>query len=140
MPSPTPNDIRQQVLKDRGIASFKPKKKQRHLRTVPKPTINPKLKTPLMKYFELVKGQPIEELLLCGSLSHVARVLDNEADVSTISKWIKRLRLRYTKDNLPQCNGCGRRGPACESGVCLILMELGLYNLLLIKRKEMTDG
>jgi len=140
MPKPTPTDIRQQVLKDRGITSFKPKKKQRHLRAVPRPAINPKLKTPLMKYFELVKGQPIEELLLCGSLSHVAKVLDNEVDVSTISKWIKRLKLRYSRDNLPGCDGCGRKGPACESGICYILVEQGLYDLLLRKRKEMLDG
>ena len=137
MPNPTLNDIRRQVLKDRGITSFKPKKKQRHLRAIPKPAINPKLKTPLMKYFELIKGQPIEELLLCGSLSHVAGVLNNEVDVSTISKWIKRLKLRYTKDNLPDCEGCGKRGPACESRICYILVELGLYDLLLRKREEM---
>jgi len=140
VPNPTLNDIRRQVLKDRGIASFKPKKKQHHLRAVPKPTINPKLKTPLMKYFELVKGQPIEELLLCGSLSHVAKVLDDEVDVSTISKWIKKLKLRYTKDNLPDCEGCNKKGPACESGICYILVEQGLYDLLLLKREEMFSG
>ena len=137
MPNPTLNDIRQQVLKDRSITSFKPKKKQRHLRAVPRPAINPKLKTPLMKYFELVKGQPIEELLLCGSLSHIAKILDNEVDVSTISKWIKRLRLRYSRDNLPECERCGRRGPACESGICYILVESGSFDLLLLKREEM---
>ena len=136
----TPNSIRQQVLKERGITSFKPIKKHRRLRPIPQPVINPRLKTPLMKYFEAVKGQAIEEILLSGSLSFVARYLNNEADVSTISKWIKRLRLRYSKDNLPNCDGCSRRGPACDGGVCYILVELGLYDLLMLKRKEMFDG
>ena len=139
MPKVTPNDIRHQILKDRGITSFKTKKKQRRLQPVPKPTINPKLRTPLMRYFEAVKGQPIETILLGGSLSYIAHELDDEVDVTTISKWIKRLRLRYSIDNLPQCEGCAKRGPACQDSVCYILAELGLYDLLLLKRKEIME-
>jgi len=141
MPKITPNDIRQQILKDRGITSFKPnKKKQRRLQAAPRKAIDPKLKTPLMRYFEVVKGRAIEEILMAGSLSHIAHQLDNEVDVSTISKWIKRLKLRYSQDNLPQCDGCSRYGPACDGGVCYILVELGLYELLLLKRKEMLNA
>jgi len=92
-----------------------------------------------MRYLELVHGEPIERMLLSGSLSVVAKRLDNEVDVSTLSKWIKKLRLRYTADNLPQCDGCSKFGPACTSGVCYILIELELYGLLQLKRKEMME-
>ncbi len=133
----TPTSIRTKAMKEMGITSFKPEpKKQRRLRPIPQPIINSKLKTPLMRYLELVHGDAIENILLSGSLSVVAKKLDNEVDVTTISKWIKRLKLRYTKDNLPQCGGCRRYGPACEGGICYILIELELYNLLDIKKAE----
>ncbi len=134
----TPTQIRQQLLKEKGLTSFKPDKREhRKLKPLPKPFISQKMKTPMMRYLELVHGKPIETLLLSGSLSVVAKKLDNQIDVSTISKWIKRLKLRYSSDNLPQCDGCSRHGPACDGGVCLILMEMGLYSLLELKRKEM---
>jgi len=134
---PTPKDIRTQAMKELGITSFKPEpKKQRVLRHLPEVTTNPKLKTPLMRYLELVHGEPIERILLSGSLSVVAKKLDNEVDTSTLSKWIKKLKLRYTADNLPQCDGCRRYGPACDSGVCYLLIELELYDLLENKKKE----
>ena len=136
----TPTQIRQQLLKEKGLTSFKPDKiKHRKLKPLPRPSINPKHKTPMMLYLELVHGEPIERLLLSGSLSIVAKKLDNKVDVSTISKWIKKLKLRYTENNLPQCDGCSRHEPACDGGVCMILMELGLYNLLTLKRKEMFE-
>jgi len=134
---PTPKDIRTQAMKELGITSFKPEpKKQRVLRHLPEVTTNPKLKTPLMRYLELVHGEPIEQILMSGSLSVVAKRLDNEVDTSTLSKWIKKLKLRYTADNLPQCEGCRRYGPACDGGVCYLLIELELYDLLEIKKKE----
>ena len=138
MTTPTPNQIRQQILKEKGITSFKPTHgKHAKLKHTPIPTINRKSKTPLMRYFELVHGEPIERILLSGSLSVVAGKLDNEVDVSTISKWIKKLKLRYTEDNLPNCDGCPRRASACDSGICYILIDLELYDLLQVKRKEM---
>ncbi len=141
MNSPTPNDIRSKVLKDRGITSFKPVKgKHRKLRHTPRQTISPKLKTPLMRYLEMVHGESIEKLLLSGSLSVVAKKLDNEVDVSTLSKWIKKLKLRYSDDNLPDCEGCSSYGRACESGVCYVLIGLELYDLLPIKKEEMMDN
>ena len=141
MPKTTPNNIRTQAMKELGITSFKPTpKKQRRLKPVPAGSINFARKTPLMRYLELVHGEPIEDILMSGSLSVVAKRLDNEVDVSTLSKWIKRLRLRYTKDNLPQCDGCRRYGPACESGVCYLLIELELYDLLEQKKKEVLTN
>ena len=140
MKHPTPNDIRQKVLRERGITSFKPEKnKHRKLKPIPRPTIHQKDKTPLMRYFELVYGKPIEQMLLAGSLSVVAKSLDNEVDVSTISKWIKRFKLRYTAENLPQCEGCPRYGPACDSGICYILIELELYGLVQLKKVEVME-
>jgi len=124
-------------MRELGIASTKPNtKKQRKLTPIPQVNTNSKLKTPLMRYLELVHGKPIEQILLSGSLSVVAKRLDNEVDVSTISKWIKRLKLRYTQDNLPQCDGCRRYGLACDGGICYILIELELYDLLEVKKAE----
>ncbi len=134
----TPSQIRAQLLKEKGLVSFKPEKaKHAKLRHTPKPTIDQKLKTPMMRYLELVHGEPIERMLLSGSLSVVAKKLDNEVDTSTLSKWIKKLRLRYSETNLPDCQGCARRGPACEGGICVIIIELGLYNLLMVKKAQM---
>ena len=136
----TPTQIRQQLLKEKGLTSFKPKRvKHAKLRPAPTAPIDPKLKTPMMRYLELVHGEPIERMLLAGSLSVVAKKLDNEVDVSTVSKWIKKLKLRYSEDNLPDCQGCSRYGAACDSGICYILIELELYDLLQLKRKEMME-
>ena len=134
------SSIRTQAMKELGITSFKQSKKQRKLKPILQPTIDSRLKTPLMRYFELVYGEPIEQILLSGSLSVVAKHLNNEVDTSTLSKWIKRLKLRYTEDNLPQCEGCRKYGPACESGVCYLLIELELYNLLEIKKEEVLEN
>ena len=136
MAKTTPNSIRTQAMKELGIASFKPAKKPRRLKPVPAGRTDSESKTPLMRYLELVHGEPIEQMLLSGSLSVVAKKLDNEVDVSTLSKWIKRLKLRYGRDNLPQCDGCAKYGLACEGGVCLLLIELELYDLLEVKKKE----
>ena len=136
----TPTQIRQQLLKEKGLTSFKPTTKHRaKLRAIPIPSVDRKLKTPTMRYLELVHGEPIEVMLMSGSLSVVAKKLDNEVDTSTLSKWIKRLKLRYGEDNLPQCQGCARYGTACESGICYILIELERYELLPLKKKEMFE-
>lgn len=142
MKHPTPDNIRQQVMQERGMTSFKEHGRHKKLRLVPQPTVPSRLKTPLMRYLELVHGEPIEKVLLSGSLSVVAKKLDNEVDTSTLSKWIKKLRLRYTADNLPDCGTCTRYigfYSSCESGICHILMELERYDLVLLKRKEMME-
>lgn len=135
----TPDNIRTKVMQELGVSDFKQTKKQRRIRPVPRPTINQQAKTPLMRYLELVHGQPIEDILLTGSLSVVAKKLDNEVDVTTISKWIKKLKLRYSKYNLPTCEGCSHHGPACDSGVCYVLIELELFDLLLLKKAEVMN-
>ena len=61
---------------------------------------------------------------MSGSLSVVAGRLGGEVDTSTLSRWIKKLRLRYTEDNLPGCDGCRYTRPVCEFGICRILVEL----------------
>lgn len=140
MRRPTPDNIKQQAMKELGITSFKPEPtRHRRLKPVPQQPIDSKLKTPLMRYLELVHGGPIEQILLSGSLSVVRKKLDNEVDVSTLSKWIKRLRLRYTEDNLPCCRGCRRYGAACDSGICYVLIEMELFGLLEIKRQEVME-
>ncbi len=138
----TPNSIRTKVMKERGITTFKPEHgKHKRLRPAFQVCVEHELlKTPMMRYLELVHGEPIEQILLSGSLSVVAKKLDNEVDTSTLSKWIKRLRLRYTGDNLPRCEDCPKYGSACDSGVCYILVELELYDLLQIKRKEVMEN
>jgi hypothetical protein len=50
------------------------------------------LKTPLMRALEREHGQPLEKLLVDGSLSMVSEKL--RVDTSTVSKWIKKLGLR----------------------------------------------
>lgn len=87
----------------------------------------------------------MEELLLSGSLNVVARVCNKGekppiVDRSTLSKWIKRLKLRYTEDNLPDCNNCRMYGPACDSGICYQLMELGRYDLISIMKAKLLGG
>jgi len=140
LPKTTPTQIRQQLMKEKGLTTFKPDTKHRaKLRAVPKPTIDNRLKTPMMRYLELVHGEPIESMLLSGSLSVVAKRLDNEVDTSTLSKWIKRLKLRHSEDNLPKCEGCVRYGPACDSGICYILIELERFDLLPLKKEEMFN-
>lgn len=135
----TQKRIREQALKERGLSSFKPKHKHRRLQATPIKTVSQYLKTPMMKWLESIYGKPIEEILLSGSLSYVAKQLGNEVDSSTVSKWIKRLKLRYTKDNLPECDGCVRKGPSCDGNICTVLMELKKYDLMLLKRKELLN-
>lgn len=139
---PSRKDIRDSVLNRRGLVDFKPAKEHSHKRfkPVPRSIIPDHLKTDKMRYFEVVKGRPIEEILMSGSLRYVCKVLDNQINPATVSKWIKRLKLRYDVDNLPNCDGCGRSGPACESGVCYILVEIGRYDLLIRKKEEMFDN
>lgn len=140
MRNPTPNDIRRQVMKERGITTFAEKGKKRHLTKVSVNPIPSSLKTPLMRYWELVLSEPIERILLSGSLTQVSKRMDNEVDTSTLSKWIKRLKLHYSEENLPSCSGCMVVAQSCEVGICPILMDQGLYELVMVKRREVVDG
>ncbi len=132
---------RDRILKERGIIQVKPSIKK-HSRLSPsiKVTHPGKPKTALMKYLEQKYGVSIEDVLISGSLAVVAKRLGDEVDVTTISKWIKRFKLRYTKDNLPDCIGCKQYGLACEGGICYVLMNMELYELIPIKKEEVLNG
>lgn len=136
----TPANIRSKLLKEQGLTEYKPEpRKHKRFKPIIEPSIGGTGKTPLMRYLEQRYGEAIEKILLSGSLSVVRKRLDNEVDTSTLSRWIKRFKLRYTVDNLPNCLGCRHYGPACDSGVCYLLIELELWDLIPIKKKEVLD-
>jgi len=133
----TPKD---KILQERGLILVKPSRKGRkRLAPAIRATHPDKPKTALMKYLEQKYGVAVEEVLVSGSLSVVAKRLGNEVDETTISKWIKRFKLRYSADNLPDCHGCKHYGPACEAGICYVLLDLGLYELVPLKKKEVLN-
>lgn len=131
---------RERILQERGLTITQPApRRTRKLvpRVVPSLVLS---KTALMKYLESKYGIAIEEVLLSGSLSIVARRLGNEVDETTLSKWIKRFKLRYGKDNLPNCNGCRQEGLACQAGVCYVLIGLELFDLVPIMKGHLMNG
>lgn len=128
------------ILKERGLLEYRPAPRK-HRRHLPIEIIyGGKPKTALMRYLEQKYGQTIEELLLSGSLSVVAKKLGNEVDNTTLSKWIKRFNLRYHADNLPECKGCKHYGLACQGGICLVLVQLELYDLIPIMKEKLLEG
>ena len=131
---------RERILKERGLLERRPApRKHKRLQPAIKVTVLGVSKTPLMRYLEQKYGKPIEDMLVSGSLSVVAKQLGSEVDTSTLSKWIKRFKLKYTVDNLPSCEGCKQYGLACEQGVCYVLLNLELYELVPIKQEEVME-
>jgi len=127
--------LKEKVLKERGLVEQQGSVGQhKRLVTIPKSNLD-HLKTPHMKYLEMGHKKPIEQLLLAGSLSMVAKKLD--IDRSTASRWIKKLNLRYSETNLPSCDGCSRYRKSCEVGLCPILIDIGRWDLVNLKQKEM---
>ncbi len=127
--------IKQQILKSHGIGRKPPTKYiEPH-----KP--NP-LHTKTMAYLELRygNGQTLEYILMSGSLNQVVHKLGDEVDRSTISKWIKQFKLRFTPDNLPSCDGCTSHEIVCEQGICPILIDRSQWNLIGMKRNEVMDN
>ncbi|KKN53793.1 hypothetical protein LCGC14_0598860 [marine sediment metagenome] len=131
---------RERILKERGLLE-KQSAPRKHKRLQPaiRVTVLDRLKTPLMRYLEQKYGKLIEDVLVSGSLSVVAHKLGDEVDTSTLSKWIKRFKLRYSKDNLPSCMDCKQYGLACGQGVCYVLLGLELWELVPIKQKEVLN-
>ena len=126
---------KEKILQERGLVLTKPRGKYWYK---PRPVVDDtKPKTALMKYLEQKYKVDIVDVLLTNSLSKAAKRLGGEVDTSTLSKWIKRLRLRYTKDNLPECKGCKHRGVACDGGICYVLISLELWDLVPIKKEEL---
>ncbi len=127
--------LKQKVLDEHGLIEHRPSKgKHTRLVTIPESNLDP-LKTPHMRYLELVHKKPIEQLLMAGSLSIVSKKLG--IDTSTASRWISKLKLRYSEDNLPQCKGCPRYNKACNVGMCNILADQNLWELVLLKQTEL---
>ena len=130
--------VKDRILEERGLIKHQPAKYKhgKMVRIPPSPLDS--LKTPTMKYLELRHRKTIQDMLVAGSLSQVARKLG--VDPSTVSKWIKHLKLRYGKDNLPNCEGCRSKQLTCELGICLILVEDEQWELVELKRQELTGG
>ena len=130
--------LRKQVMRQQGIIL-----KPGNPNPIKKMPIAPKsyFKTPSMRLAEAKLGMPIEEILQMGSLSQIVKLLDGEIDKSTVSRWIKRLKLRYSATNLPSCYNCQHRTDKCDIGLCAILWDREEWELVLIKRKEvMSDN
>ena len=138
--------LTKRILQERGLLKVKERKPGRHrdsfgkFAPIPRPIVGGKSKTALMKYLEQKYHVAIEEVLLTGSLSIVAKKLGNEVDVTTLSRWIGRFKLRYTPDNLPNCEDCPYWEISCQGGVCGILMKLEEWDLMLIKRQQLLGG
>lgn len=138
MPYISNKSIKDKILEERGLIEHQTTKHtpKRLARIPPSPLDS--LKTPLMKYLELRHGKPIQDMLMAGSLSQVAKKLD--VDGSTVSKWIKHLKLRYGVNNLPTCIGCKFKQLTCELGICRILVEDERWDLVELKRQELVGG
>ena len=136
-----PLTAKERILKERGLLQQRPAvRKHRHFVPTIEVTYGGKSITPLMRYLEQKYNQPIEELLVSGSLAVVAKRLGNEVDVTTLSRWVKRFRLRYNAGNLPSCEGCKHYEIACQEGICLVLIKMELWELVPIKKKEVLNG
>ena len=137
----TSAELRERILRERGLLKQKAKKGVRRSRLVRNPadslTVKASDKTDKMRYLEIKYGKPIEVLLLSGSLTEVVKSLHDEVDFTTVSKWIKKLKLRYSITNMPSCNNCPRWNPVCQAGYCSILADKEQYDLLEVKRKEL---
>ena len=137
----TAKAIRDQVLKERGLDSIQPVKRQgkakEFRRKRPTSTVADNLKTDKMRWLELKHHKAIEEILTVGSLSAIVGAVKGDIDTSTASKWIKRLRLRWSESNLPNCDICKHwRTTQCTEGVCAILVEAEEFELALVKRRQ----
>jgi len=135
---PHTKSIKDRILEERGLIEHQTTKhaSKRLVRIPPSPLDS--LKTPLMRYLELKHGKPIQDMIMAGSLSQVAKKLG--IDPSTVSIWIKNLRLRFNNNNLPNCKGCKFEQPACDLGICHILVEDSRWDLVELKRQELKGG
>jgi hypothetical protein len=135
------SQIRQHIMERKGMVSS-----QAHIgapsrhRPKAKP-LEPGRKTHFMEYLEMKygNGQSIWDMLQTGSLSVICKRLGNEVDPSTVSKWLKRFKLRYSASNLPSCADCLHHRPACDLGTCTILIKLELWELALLKQKQIQE-
>ncbi len=135
--------IRERILKERGLAITKPNVRQRNrtiFKVTPPAGAIPKTKTMQLMEMKYGSGHTLEEVLMSGSLNQIVKVFHGEVDRSTVSKWIDRLKLKFTEDNLPNCTTCMHQGPACDGGICYVLMEREQYDLVEVKKGQVLNG
>lgn len=129
---------KEKILAERGITINRTRRRSFDFKPTPTATCGDR--TTLMKYLENKYHVNISDVLLSYSLDKAVKVLGNEVDRSTLSRWAKRLKLRYSKDNLPNCTNCKHGDSIChQGGVCYVLVSHELYDLVLLKREEMLN-
>lgn len=129
---PSSKELQQRVLKQRGLII------DHQHRVVKKPSSIPdEKKTPSMRLLELQLKQPIEDILISGSLSQVAT--KTGLHPSTISKMKKRLNLNYSRYNLPDCQGCNHVSLDCMRGECKVLSLAGRSDLINFKFLQILE-
>ena len=107
--------IRNRLLKERGLVPVSGGK----LRKVPVTQLD-HLKTDKMRLIEIKYGKTIEEMLTSGTCREVEKRYG--IDFTTVSRWINKLNIRYTPDNLPTCQDCIEMNTTCQvTGLCLVL-------------------
>lgn len=90
-------DIRDKILKERGIVSTRSSVNQRR-RLAKSFGDLPVKKTPLMRLMEVKHGKYITDLILNGTLGDVEKALNYEVDRTTICKWRKRISKEMLKE------------------------------------------
>ena len=135
------SQLRKRMLRDRGLQHItRDPKRKRKVDNIPAIDVDTNGKTKHMQYLELKYGVRIEEVLLSGTLEEVVKRLGGEVNYSTISRWIKRLKLRYSEENLPSCEFCLHYAEMyCPEGVCNLLLKLDRRDLLTAKMKQMEQ-
>ncbi len=132
--------IRERILKERGLVMTKPGHRRRIIYKVTTTESMPKTSRMQLMEIKYCKGERLEDILMTGSLNQIVKRFHGEVDRSTISKWIDKLKLVYTKDNLPVCLTCHHKALACDGGVCTILMEREQYDLVEVKQRQVMNG
>ena len=132
-------NVKDRLLQERGLVSASPARHKRKRVRVQPIAVGGIAKTPMIRYLEQKYNVAIDEVIMSGSLNQVVDKLGKEVDRSTVSRWIKRFRLRYSKDNLPNCVDCKHYQAACDLGICFVLINLELWDLVELKKEEIND-
>jgi hypothetical protein len=147
MSSVTKTRLRRRILSEHGLQISKEPghKKIVKKKYAPPSRIPNSKKMPAMRWHEHMHGQPIEELLMDGSLREVGDKLG--ISFMTVMRWRRKLNLNYSVTNLPPCEGCTLRSIICQAtGTCHVLtrmyknLNLNIEEVLLAKAKEVLSG
>ena len=135
------NDLRESILKERGLSTVhKEHKSRRQYKPSIKIRVDPRLKTHHMLLVEAKCGRLVEDILLnTGSFSNIVKEIAKcgvAINYTTISKWRKKLGLTFTESSLPSCQGCLEHTDICDAGVCNLLYKLQLWELITYKKSE----